>query len=286
MSKRYPGVTKRGSSWAWRAQFSDGGRRTGLSGSGYGSAKEAWEARCQALRDAAEHPGEIPDLTLGEYLDRWLEGHVQTVRPGSAVQYRSRVNKIKETSFADAVLRDLDEFDYRHLVAELRAQAPAHRTLTLKVSTLSMALDAAVRNGLARRNPLPSIRVSRTTQSTEYTPWTVAEAQAFLTDRRKADDPLHHLWHLALHTGMRRGELHGLRWSDIEGDRLVVRRQRISIGGEVVEGPPKTTSSEAPVLLDARTLELLDEVPRVSEYVVNDPRTGRPYVAMKTFTTD
>lgn len=288
MSKRYPGTYRRGDVWAWRAQFSSAGERSSLSGSGFSTAREAWEARGAALREAEDNVNEIPDLTLAEYLERWHQSHAQTVRPSSASGYRARVNCIKKTSASSRPLARLDEDAARTLVAELRAQAPAHKTLTIKLATLNIALSAAVRSGLLRRNPLDGMRIARTSVDPVHTPWTAAQARQFLTSRRQANDPLLVLWTLALTTGMRRGELLGLRWDDVdlEHSRLYVRRQRTYVRSEVVEGPPKTQGSSAPLALDARTLELLRTIPRTSEYVVNDPRTGRPYGNATTFRTD
>jgi integrase len=290
-TNRYPGVYQRSGAWAWRAQYTDPltGERRGRSGGGYSSAKEAGEARHAALLEISSvRPGQDPDVALCAWLQRWVEGHVQTLRPSSASSYRTRVHMICQTSYQKTKVRDLDETDVKHIIAELREQAPSHSTLVGKVRMLSMALDAATYAGIIQRNPAKGIRISRTHERFQATPWSAEEAQQFLRVRRAVGDPLFPLYLTALTTGMRRGELHGLKWVDLDWDAglLHVRRQRVEVRGVLEETPPKTASSEAPVVLDPVTLDALRAIPRTSEYVFTDPRTGRPYAGMTTFITD
>lgn len=291
-TNRYPGVFKRGKTWSFRAQFGDGENRTGVSGSGYPSAKAAWQARVAAMEAARPMAGitQRPDasLTLGRYLDAWHAEHTRHLRPGTQQSYRSRVNKIQESPVSAKRLRSLTEADYRRLVSDLRDQSPSHSTLVQKVGTLVTALDAAVRAGLIPNHPVRNIKISRTSERFEPKVWDIPTVKKFLAHRKHAGDPLYHVWHLAVVTGMRRGEIHGLRWEDVDLDAgvLWVRRQRIEVGGVVHEQAPKTGASEAPVHLDAATVEILRSVTRTSDYVLNNPRTGRPYDPIRLFTDD
>lgn len=286
---RYPGVYKRGNSWSYRAQFGDGDARHGISGSGYPSAKAANDAKVEAIRNARPLNGvtQRPDatLTLAGYLEAWVADHTLTMRPSTAHAYRSRLGMVAKSPVAEKRLRSLTEQDYRRLVRDLRDQSPSHTNVRLKVGTLSQALDAAVRAGLIPHHPVRLITVSRTGERFEPGVWEVAQVTKFLAERKAAGDPLFLCWHLALVTGMRRGELHGLRREDInlEGGVLHVRRQRVVVGGKMVEGPVKTEGSEAPVYLDPATIELLRDHVWTSDYLVNDPSNGRPFEDMRKF---
>lgn len=227
-------------------------------------------------------------LTLSSYLETWLVEHTAHLKPTTASNYRSRVTSVQQSPVADKRLRSLTETDYRRLVTDLAAQAPSHTTLTLKIGTLSGALNAAVRAGLIPNHPLGQIKVSRTGERFEPKAWSLPNVTKFLMHRRLAKDPLATIWHLAVVTGLRRGELHGLRQDDIDLDRCVlhVRRQRVEVRGKVIEQAPKTLASEAPVFLDAATCALLRDRTWTCEYLVADPRTGRPYVSLSTFGRD
>lgn len=284
---RWPGVYQRGKVWAWRAQFEEDGERWGESKSGYPTAKAAWEARNEALRKAKGR-GRLKvsdgNVTLAAWLETWLRDHERTVRPGTASAYRSRIERIKAHPLASKRLRSLTEGQYRRLIADL-AEGRRHSTVMGKVATLSSALNAAVKVGLITDNPIPRIHVARNESRFEVEPWDAETARKFLAHRKAAHDPLHHVWHLAIVTGMRRGELHGLRWDDIDLDAGIIwiRRQRTEVRSEMLELAPKTEGSEAPVFLDPGTVELLRSVPRTHEYVLVAPHTGRPYGNMSTF---
>ena len=89
-------------------------------------------------------------------------------------------------------------------------------------------------------------------------PWQPAMFAVFLD--QIDGDRLAPLFHLAGHAGLRRGELCGLRWQDIDlaGRVLVVRQQVVQVGHRVVVGRPKTASGEdRPVDLDAGTVGVL-----------------------------
>jgi integrase len=89
--------------------------------------------------------------------------------------------------------------------------------------------------------------------------WTVTEARTFLD--HTAGDRLYPLWRLLLTTGLRRGELCGLQWCDLEPDlvALTVRRQRVVAEptSHVREKPPKSHNGTHTLLLDPATLTAL-----------------------------
>lgn len=90
------------------------------------------------------------------------------------------------------------------------------RTVLQVHRTLHRAMEDAARWRELPRNPVDGVRAPRIHRK-EMLTWTAAEAHKFLT--LTADDRLHAAWVLALHTGMRRGELAGLRWKDVSFER-------------------------------------------------------------------
>ena len=87
--------------------------------------------------------------------------------------------------------------------------------------------------------------------------WTPDELRSFL--EYVQDDPLHAAWVLSANTGMRRGEVLGLRWQDIDFDRrrLAIRQTIISIDYRVEVGEPKTARGRRSIALDSGTVTAL-----------------------------
>jgi len=151
-------------------------------------------------------------------------------------------------------------------------------TLQRVRATLRRALNVAVREGLIRANPalglvLPSSRRARPIvwsktrveawRQTGWRPtvavWTPKQLGEFLDG--VDDDPLYALWHLAALTGLRRGELIGLRWIDVdlEDRELTVARQRVAVLGKAEVSEPKTEAGCRTAALDDGTSGVLAE---------------------------
>lgn len=87
--------------------------------------------------------------------------------------------------------------------------------------------------------------------------WSADQLRSFLAGVE--EDRLHALYHLAITTGLRRGELAGLRWADLDLDKgkITVASNRVTVGYEVVTGTPKSKKSAAPLGLDSETVAVL-----------------------------
>ncbi|MGW2278083.1 tyrosine-type recombinase/integrase [Streptomyces sp. NPDC001770] len=130
-------------------------------------------------------------------------------------------------------------------------------TLTYIHSVLKSALEHAVREEEIPRNVARNVRTG-TPRPRRFEPLTADEARQFLT--AAGGHRLHTLFELALHTGLRKGELLGLRWGDLDLDRgtAAIRRtlQRTAAGG-LTTLPTKTRASERRITLPTRCLQSL-----------------------------
>ena len=120
-------------------------------------------------------------------------------------------------------------------------------------------LDDAVRRGLLVTNParLAASPRYRRDHHRRRKAWTAEELRGFLD--ATAGHHSHRWFWLAAYTGMRRGELVGLRWRDIECDRrrLSIARTVICVGTRMQEAAGKTPNAARTIDLDAATVELL-----------------------------
>jgi integrase len=123
---------------------------------------------------------------------------------------------------------------------------------------LGRALADAERDGIIARNPMRAVKVPKTERRPTMRTWSAEEASRF--DDATADHELGIAFHLALTCGLRRGEVLGLRWSDVDLDRgvLSVRAARVAAGYAVAEGPPKSGKART-IALGATTVARLRE---------------------------
>jgi integrase len=215
------------------------------------------------VRDAGRGEFVTPSkVTLGEWLTEWLEKAVKPParRPGTYDTYRHIVNGHVRTSFLSRIpLQQLKASDLKRYYVEL----------TLSVATkaqhhamLHSALKAAVLDGVVSRNVATLVigkpRVQRTADDIIQQCWNRDDARAFLDAARNAGPQLAALFTLAIETGMRKGELCGLKWADVDftGGKIRIVRQLISPGPDITFGPPKNGQ---PRTLDvsADTMQLL-----------------------------
>ena len=134
-------------------------------------------------------------------------------------------------------LESLSVADVRCFVAQVEKQTTA-ATARESHKVLRSALTAACREELVTRNVATLVEPPRV-QSPDLTPWSLDETLAFLAASRR--DPLYAAFVLAITMGLRRGEIVGLRWADVDLERreIRVRKQRQRVGGELYEDDPK-----------------------------------------------
>jgi integrase len=196
-------------------------------------------------------------VTVAEFLENWLVSVAPSLRSSTARRYRDVVRLHITSQIGRLRLGRLTPADVQRLYAN-RLDAGLSSTSVHHVhAILHRALDQGVKWGLLSRNVTDAVDPPRR-HSPEMQVWSANDAAKVLAAAN--GDALEALWHLALTTGMRRGELLGLRWSDVDLDvgTLSVRRT-LSRGStsRLEAGEPKTTAGRRRVALPASTVERL-----------------------------
>jgi integrase len=210
------------------------------------------------LRDArnAKEQGRLttgPRLTVGTYLDRWLEDEVAPKRARkTTASYRQLVRLHIKPALGHVQLSKLTAADLKHFYAE-KGKCLSPRSVQYLHAVLRRALRLAEREGLISRNPTDLLEPPHARRP-DIEAFNLDESKRFLDVA--AGDRLEALWTLALYSGLRQGELLGLRWNDVDLARwkLSVRQTIQRIDGELVIGVPKSKSSRrsVPILEPAR----------------------------------
>ena len=215
-------------------------------------------------------------ITVREYLNEWLEASASRVRPTTLASYRMHVEQHIAPRIGGHRLQDLTPLMVERLYANLLAEGRRPKkkakdgekakpeglspnTVRRIASTLHKALTDATKKKLLPFNPadaaeLPKVKPNQSRKPDDVQAWTLPELMAFL--RHVHDDRLYALWRLAAWTGMRLGELVGLRWPDVDFEKgvLGVRRARVMVGSnDIRESEPKTARGRRRVDLDAET---------------------------------
>lgn len=206
-------------------------------------------------------------MTLADYLlGRWLPPREAALSPTAYVRYVTSVEHYVLPHLGHVQLRQVHPEQLTSLYRRLavgggRAGEPlAAKTILNLHQLVRAALDSAVTTGLLPDNPAAAVRPpdprKRPSARRRATSWTAGELATFL--EASASDRHSMLFRLAAATGMRRGELLGLRWSDVDLDtgRLEVT-QALTAVGYTTSSRLKTKTSRRCVTLDAETVEYL-----------------------------
>lgn len=246
------GIIQRGSTWSYVIREPDpatGTTRPRWVG-GFPSRTAAKKARDAARH--ATHRGTYvtpQDLTVGQWLDTWIETHAVSLKPSTANSYRGNIERYLKPHLGHERLQALSpsrlSLTFRQLYETGgKDGAPlSPRTVEFARAILRKALDDAVLDRLLEVNPVVGTKRPRAIKP-QHKVWTPEQLRAFIAHITTTGDRFAPLWVLAAGTGMRRGELLALRWGDIDLDAGVVSVERsvTQIGRELHYSGPRTTN--------------------------------------------
>jgi integrase len=234
---------------------------------GFATQKECEAAMNKLLVKVEEHNYTAPTkASVREYLTKeWLPAVKATIRPTTYRAYEQHVSCHIAPHIGSVKLQQLSGSQLNALYAKLAEEGKrdgksglSPRTIHSVHVCLHKACKDAVRWGRISRNPVEAADPPSTKGAgLEMKTWNAAQLKAFLGATK--DDRMGPLWHVLAMTGMRRGEVCGLRWDDVdlEAGRLSVRRALIPHGGGVIISEPKTAKGRRSIALDPGTVEAL-----------------------------
>lgn len=245
-------------SGTWRAMISLDGKRLSYSNKTRKLCQE-WLKKMQAQVDGGlSFAG--TQMQLGTYMEMWMQNIQENRRPKTVIGYRAIANNYVLPAFGNTRLNELQPVKIERFLTIKQQEGVGDRTCQLIFALLHVVLKSAVRKGLIGRNPMDAVEKPKVRNPKQKITLSSKEVQQFLItadgDRNAA------LYHLAISSGMREGELLGLKWSDIDWNQnhLKVERQIQRIPKEgLVFAPPKTQSGLRTIALGTMTMEKLRE---------------------------
>jgi integrase len=266
-------VFRRGKTWSYVVDLQGGraNRRQQTKG-GFATKREA-ERALRVVEQAIDTDSFVAPTreTLSDFLvKQWLPAMAPpTLRGTTWTEYRRKITSHVIPHLGNLPLQALRPKHLNDLYARLLATGRTDGTGGLAPKTVRevhvivrKALKDAVNWGNVARNVAdlanpPSQRASAAARRRTLQTWTPAELGQFLG--HDPDDRLYYAWVLAASTGMRRSEVLGLRWADVDLDaaRLAVRQRLASVDGRPEISEPKSNSSGRVIDLDDLTVGVL-----------------------------
>ena len=229
--------------------------------------------------------------TVGQWMDVWYEYYAKIkVRPSSHKTYEGYIKNHIKPSIGSIPLTKLTTLDLQRLYQKLLTEGRVDRlesqnqpkglspkTVRNINQVISSAMHLAIQQHLIAQDPTDGCALPKT-EHQEMQTLSADQLAAFLLEAKHSG--VFEMYYIELATGLRRGELLGLKWEDIDfaNQTLRVRRQVGRINGEVREAPLKTKNAYRTISLGTDAIGVLKqqrEKQPSSSYVFPSP-TGGP----------
>jgi len=248
----------------------------------------------EKLKKALEECKKVDITRTGKYtvsgwMEEWFENVAKLkVRPSSHQTYRGYIDHHIAPNIGKIPLEKLSTMDlqklYRKLmnkgrVERIEAEHPpkglSAKTVRNINQVISSAMDFAVAQKIISENPCKAVALPKV-EHKEMQTIPAEQLQAFLKEAKETG--VYEMYYIELATGLRRGELLGLKWTDIDWKNgiIKVRRSIARVNGEIVESTLKTKNSYRAVTISQQAIEVLKQQKAKTndQYIFPSPNGG------------
>lgn len=240
------------------------GRYPQVTRKGFKSERAAKSAMMEHLRSLEDTPmAHARSITLQEWANRWLDQKSSTLRPWT---YRTYEHALRAYILPELGRLPVWKIDARNIQALYRRLGERLKPVTVHRvhRVLKTCLLAAVKEGYLDKSPFTTVEPPDR-KSPPKPVLSVDDAYRLLDWLREHRPTAYMAAYLALHTGMRLGEIAGLQWRDIDLNTGLIQLERTRHrlkSGEDYLGPPKTFGSRRRIVI---TQEVVDELSKWRE---------------------
>lgn len=249
-------VEKHGSSWRYSIFLGTvDGKKKYQRKSGFKTQREAQRALREVLHSMDTGTYVPPtQLTVADYLSKWLEDKATVVRFGTLRKYHWMINYRIIPSLGSIAVQSLTPQHVQSFYNNLKqGDKPLSDRSVLHIHRLlHEAMDRALKWGFVARNVVDAVETP-TAKPAEMRVWTSEEASRFLQVARA--NRYYVAFALAIETGMRQGEIIALRWCDVDLDEKFLHVERTDYLGHI--NPPKTVKGRRGISLTSSLVKTL-----------------------------
>jgi len=192
-------------------------------------------------------------ISLINWMYKWLDTYKKpNIRPRTYQSYESII-RVHISEIGDCEVKKIKPITIQRFINS-KADNLSKRRIKYILTVLKAGLEQAVINNLITKNPAKHIEIPNTQKSKKVTrPFTIEEQKLFVNQAKNAY--YGNLFIFALETGLRRGELLALKWSDVnkEDNSIEIKRGIVEVKKDgkytLIEQPPKTESSKRQIPL-------------------------------------
>jgi len=243
------------------------GKRIQVKKRGFKSEKEAKKALRDVQVTADKGTYVQPTKTsFGNYIQEWFQNRKGGFVRLHAENVERNINRHIIPIIGNVQLADLNVMHIERLIGQLRQKGLSESTIKKIYTLISSSLISATKKDIIPKNVAMLADNKPKVKRKQVSVWDTHEVKSFLDFTKEFGTRYYITYHLALMTGMRQGEILGLRWQDIDFERNIITvRQSLDHDGKDF-GPPKTESSIRSITIDPKTSEALKSHQQLVEH--------------------
>lgn len=219
----------------------------------------------------AEENTAFDDISVNGWFNYWLENLMTDIRINTKLSYKSKYNTWIHPVIGRLGEKEVRPYHYMEVLNNMKFDDKKSSTIDQTRIVMHLLFAYAVENGLCTSNPVTrSVKLTGKIiifQDTRYL--TRSEQRLFIEEAKK--HKYYEQFAFVLQTGLRYGELTGLKWSDIDFERRNMRIQRsasyLEDHGEFVVGEPKSKNGYRDIYLTDEAIEILLSTNQEGEFV-------------------
>lgn len=262
---------KRGEKWSFTMDVGKDpitGKRKQITRGGFKTKKATQEAAAKVTNDLANGDFENNDIRFSQLVEIWMQEKETTCRPSTLYQYKRILRSRVMPEFGDKKLSNIKPLTVHNFHQKMIKEGLTTKYISSVDVMLKQILDKGVELEMISSNPAKKAKRPKVKKKAQAS-WTIEQAMTFI-DCAKLKGSYYIAFVLALHTGMRIGEVLALQWGDIDFEKKTIHVQRTLtlVDGKYVLGETKTEASNRVIPM---TEELVDELVEYQKYKKENP---------------